>query len=90
VLGHVQAQDSQRKGESCPSCVVQSALGIVLQSIPMHISLSSKFCLQDFLDAVTKVIKGLSKFSATPAYMVRCVTSLQDGTCSCGVRFRDE
>ncbi len=26
--------------------------------------------LQDFLDAVTKVIKGLSKFSATPAYMV--------------------
>ena len=35
--------------------------------------LTSLCHVQDFLDAVTKVIKGLSKFSATPAYMVRCV-----------------
>ena len=40
----------------------------------IHATEQQVYHLQDFLDAVTKVIKGLSKFSATPAYMVRFKT----------------
>ena len=54
--------------------MLQGVLSLCLRVARVYSALTSICCLQDFLDAVTKVIKGLSKFSATPAYMVRCVT----------------
>ena len=56
-------------------CYAGCTAAYLLRSIPCVCSTDQQQFtdLQDFLDAVTKVIKGLSKFSATPAYMVRCV-----------------